>query len=350
MTDTTARPMLSASAGLMRWLVEQRASLAATTYQTNRLFLFGTKPDGGMRAHERRIDNCKGFWTDGQTIWLSSRAMLWRFENDLPANRATERGATRRFVPREARVTGEIDVHDLALGDTGEGIAPIAVATAWNCLATVSERASFRVLWRPPFVSALVGEDRCHLNGLAMDGARPAFVTAVSRSDVSDGWRERRRDGGVVIDVASNEIVATGLSMPHSPRLHDGRLWLLNSGTGEFGWIDRDSGRFEPVAFCPGFARGLAFLGRRAVIGLSKARNRTFEGLALQERLEAKDAEARCGLVVVDLDSGVTTDWLRFEDPVAELYDVAVLPGVRQAEAVGFIGDDICEQVTVEGG
>ena len=342
--------MLSASAGLMHWLVERRASLAATTYQTNRLFLFGAKPDGGMRAHERRIDNCKGFWTDGQTVWLSSRAMLWRFENDLPPDRMTKRGATRRFVPREGRVTGEIDIHDLALGDTGDGIAPIAVATAWNCLVTVSEKASFRVVWRPPFISALVGEDRCHLNGLAMDGDRPAFVTAVSRSDVADGWRERRRDGGVVIDVASGEIVTTGLSMPHSPRLHAGKLWLLNSGTGEFGWIDQASGRFEAVAFCPGFARGLAFLDGHAIIGLSKPRNLTFEGLDLQERLEAKDAEARCGLIVVDLESGMTTDWLRFDAPVTELYDVAVLPGVRQAEAVGFIGEDICERVTVEGG
>jgi len=168
------------------------------------------------------------------------------------------------------------------------------------------------------------------------------------RSDVDDGWRERRRDGGVVVDVASGEIVATGLSMPHSPRLHEGRLWLLNSGTGEFGWIDQASGRFEAVAFCPGYARGLAFFGGRAVIGLSKPRNLTFEGLALQEQLEAKDTEARCGLVVIDLETGRTTDWLRFKDPVVELYDVTLLPGVVQAEAVGFLGDAIRERVTVE--
>src|SRR5258705_76299 len=93
------------------------------------------------------------------------------------------------------------------------------------------------------------------------------------------------------------ENVASGLSMPHSPRLYDGRLWLLNSGTGEFGTVDRASGAFTPVAFCPGYARGLAFAGRHAVIGLSRPRrNRTFEGLALDERLSAKDAVARCGL------------------------------------------------------
>jgi uncharacterized protein (TIGR03032 family) len=348
MTEIPAAPALSASAGLGQWLNEVRGSIALTTYQAGRLFLVGSKPDGGLRAHERRIEQCQGLWTDGDTLWLSSRAMLWRFANDLAAGETTERGATRRFVPREARVTGAIDVHDIAIGDTGGGTGPIFVATAWNCLATISEQASFRPLWRPPFVSALVAEDRCHLNGLAMDGARPAFVTAVSRSDVADGWRERRRDGGVVIDVASGEVVAGGLSMPHSPRLHDGRLWLLNSGTGEFGWIDTASGRFEPVAFCPGYARGLAFCGRRAVIGLSRPRNMTFEGLALQDRLEAKDTEPRCGLIVVDLDSGRTVEWLRFTDPIAELYDVAVLPGVPQAEAVGFVGEAINERIAVE--
>ena len=348
MTESSGAPAITASVGLSKWLAEKQASIALTTYQAGRLFLIGTMPDGGMRAHERRIEHCQGLWTDGDALWLSSRAILWRFANDLLRDETTERGATRRFVPREGRVTGALDIHDIALGDTGSGTGPIFVATAWNCLATVSDRASFKPLWRPPFVSALVAEDRCHLNGLAMDGARPAYVTAVSRSDVADGWRERRRDGGVVIDVASGEIVATGLSMPHSPRLHEGRLWLLNSGTGEFGWIDPASGRFEPVAFCPGYARGLAFLGRRAVIGLSKPRNLTFGGLALQEQLEAKDTEARCGLIVIDLDSGRTADWLRIADPVTELYDVAMLPGVVQAEAVGFIGDAIRERVTVE--
>ena len=247
-------------------------------------------------------------------------------------------------------MTGEIDIHDIGMGDVGEGAAgPIFVNAAFNCLATISDHFSFRALWRPPFISALVGEDRCHLNGLAMDEDRPAFVTAVSRSDVADGWRERRRDGGVIVDMASGEIVASGLSMPHSPRLHDGRLWLLNSGTGEFGWVDQASGRFEPVAFCPGYARGLAFVGPYAVIGLSRPRSdATFDGLELQDRLEAKDALPRCGLIVVDLETGRVVEWLRFEGIIEELYDVALLAGVAQAEAVGFVGEDIRRLVTVE--
>ena len=332
------------------WTAEADCSLALTTYQRGRLFFLGRKPDGGIRAHERLIEQCQGLWTDGQTLWTSGLHTLWRFENDLGPGQLTDKGADRRFAPREGRVTGRIDIHDIAVGNTGAGDGVIFVNTLYGCLATVSDTASFRPVWKPPFLSALVPEDRCHLNGLAMDGGRPAYATAVSRSDVADGWRERRRDGGVVIDVDSGEIVGAGLSMPHSPRLYDGRLWVLNSGAGEFGTVDVADGRFSPVAFCPGYARGLAFVGRHAVIGLSKPRhNATFDGLVLDERLQAKDAAPRCGLLVVDIDTGRTVEWLRFAHTIEELYDVAVLPAVRQAEAIGFRAEDIQRAITVEG-
>lgn len=342
--------MILSSPGLPAWLAAQGVSLALTTYQAGRLFFIGRKPDGGLRAHERLIEHCQGLWTDGHELWTSGKSVLWRFRNDLREGARTERGADRRFAPREGRVTGATDIHDIAVGETGDGTrGPIFVATAFNCLATISDDASFRPLWRPSFISALVGEDRCHLNGLTMEGGRPAFVSAVSRSDVADGWRDRRRDGGVVIDVASGEAIATGLSMPHSPRLHDGKLWVLNSGRGELGTIDPADGAFTPVAFCPGYARGLAFAGKYAVIGLSRPRrNQTFEGLELDERLARADAVPRCGLLIVDLETGRTVEWLRFEHSIDELYDVAVLAGVTQAEAIGFRGDEIEQAVTVE--
>lgn len=353
LTRANPNPLLL-SQGMGDWLAASDCSLALTTYQAGRLFLIGRKPDGSIRANERLIEQCQGLWTDGRSLWTSGLYALWRFENDLAGDAARADGVDRRFVPREGRVTGQIDVHDIGIGDLGQfggapGRGPIFVTTAYNCLATTSETDSFRPLWRPPFISALIAEDRCHLNGLAMDGDRAAFVSAVSRSDVADGWRERRRDGGVVLDIASGEAVATGLSMPHSPRLYDGRLWVLNSGRGELCTIDPATGELTVIAFCPGYARGLAFVGRHAVIGLSRPRrNQTFEGLELGERLAARDAEPRCGLIVVDIDTGRTIEWLRFEHTIDELYDVAVLPGVRQPEAVGFKGDQIKQLVSVE--
>ena len=226
---------------------------------------------------------------------------------------------------------------------------PVFVNTLFSCLARPSGTHSFTPVWQPRFISRLAAEDRCHLNGLAMRDGRPAFVTLVGPSDVADGWREHRRSGGLVIDVASGEAVAGGLSMPHSPRWHGGRLWLLNSGTGEFGHVDLATGRFEPVAFCPGYARGLAFIDGFAVIGLSRPRAKTptFEGLALGERLEQKGAEPRCGLHVVDLATGDASHWLRIEGVVEELYDVIALPGLRRPMALGFMTDEIRRVIRV---
>lgn len=334
--------MVAMSAGFGDWLKATGGSLALSTYQTGRLILVGRRPDGAVRLHERRLEFCQGLWSDGRTLWASTVHSLVRFENDLAPDERLENGVDARFAPRETRITGAIDVHDIGMARLDGQRRPLFVSTAFNCLATTSESHSFREVWRPPFVSSLVGEDRCHLNGLAMDGDRPAFVTAVGRSDVAGGWRDHRREGGVIVDVDSGEIVLGGLSMPHSPRLYRGRLWVLDSGRGEFLAIDPATGERTTVAFCPGYARGLAFVGDYAVIGLSRPRNnQTFDGLELDERLSEKGAVPRCGLEVIDLRDGSAVAWLRFEHTLQELYDVAALPGVAQAEAIGFMGDDI---------
>jgi uncharacterized protein (TIGR03032 family) len=275
---------------------------------------------------------------------LNSLYQLWRFENVLEPGQ-THNGYDRLYVPQISYVTGDLDGHDLALSDTQQ---VVFVNTLFSCLATVSDRNSFIPLWQPSFISKLAAEDRCHLNGLAMRDGQPRYVTAVSTSDVADGWRDRRKDGGCAIDVESNEIIVTGLSMPHSPRWYKDKLWLLNSGTGEFGYVDSLRGTFEPVTFCPGYLRGLAFCGDFAVVGLSKPRhNKTFSGLALDEQLQAKNVEPRCGLLVIDLRTGDIVHWLRIQGIVEELYDVAVLAGARCPMAIGLKSDEICRVITI---
>ena len=327
------------------WLAEQRLSLAFTTYQAGKLFFIGlTPPEGRLSIFERTFNRCMGLCADGDTLWMSSLYQLWRFENALEPGRAHD-GYDRLYVPQVGYVTGDLDIHDVAVDGDGR---VVFVNTLFSCLATTSERHSFEPIWRPPFVTRLAAEDRCHLNGLAMENGRPRYVTAVSRSDVADGWRDRRTDGGCVIDVESGEIDVSGLSMPHSPRLHQGRLWLLDSGTGFLGTVDTDAGAFEPVAFCPGYTRGLCFSGTFAILGLSKARgNRTFSGLELDKNLAERDGEARCGLVVVDLKSGDAVHWLRIEGVIEELYDVVTLPGAIRPMALGFKTDEIRRTISV---
>lgn len=323
------------------WLTEQRVSLAFSTYQTGKLFLLGVKPDGGLSVFERTFNRCLGLWSDGQTIWMSSLYQLWRFENVLEAGQLSE-GFDRLYVPRMGYITGDLDVHDVAVDANGE---VIFVNTLFGCLAMTSLRYNFEPLWRPTFLSKLTAEDRCHLNGLAMEQGQPRYVTACSQTDVVDGWRDSRVDGGCVLDVSSGEVVARGLSMPHSPRLYRDRLWLLESGRGNFGFVDRSTGRFETVAFCPGYPRGLTFVGHDAVVGVSKPREKTFAGLPLDDELARRNATAQCGLYVIDLDSGDVRHWLRIEGVVEELYDVVVLPEVRRPKALGFKTDEIRHNV-----
>jgi uncharacterized protein (TIGR03032 family) len=345
---TTATPALglTASRQLPHWLAEQRISLAFTTYQAGKLFFVGVQPDRSLSIFERTFNRCMGLCAHGNTLWMSSLVQLWRFENVL-APGATHEGYDALFVPQLGYTTGDLDIHDIAVDGDG---APVFVNTLFGCLARPSVTHSFRPVWRPPFLSKLAPEDRCHLNGLAMRDGQPGWVTATSRSDVADGWRDRRTSGGCVLDVATGDVVVDGLSMPHSPRWYRDRLWLLDSGSGWFGWVDPSRGVFERVCFCPGFARGLGFSGDFAVVGLSKPRdNSTFTDLAIADELRRRDADARCGLQIIDLRTGDAVHWLRLEGVVSELYDVVPLPGIRRPMALGFVTDEIRRMLTIEG-
>lgn len=331
---------IGASRGFTSWMARQNVSFAFSTYQVGKIFVVGVNDRDQLSVTERTFPRCMGLATgnDGQTLWLSSLYQVWRLENFLDPGQL-HAGYDRLYVPQASWITGDLDIHDMTVAADGR---PIFVNTVFSCLARLSENRSFEVVWKPPFISKLAAEDRCHLNGLAAEAGVPRFVTAVSCSDVPAGWRDRRQDGGVVLEVPSGEVVCAGLSMPHSPRLYQGKLYVHNSGTGEFGWIDQQRGRFEPMAFCPGYLRGLAFAGNYALVGLSKPRHDgSFGGLALDDALRKRDAEPRCGVMVIDLTSGDVIEWFSLSGLVSELYDVVSLPAVRRPTVIGTMGDDI---------
>lgn len=330
---------VNTSRQLLSWIAEQKCSLAFTTYQAGKLFLLGTGADRRLSVFERSFERCMGLAVVQDSLYMASLYQIWRFNNVLPPGQVSN-GYDRLYVPQASWVTGDVDCHDLAVDARGR---VMFVNTLFSCLCVTDPQSSFVPVWQPPFITRLAAEDRCHLNGLAMENGVPRYVTAVSRTDVHEGWREHRREGGVVIDVNTNAIVCEGLSMPHSPRMHGGRLWLLDSGTGRFGWVDVESGRFESVCFCPGYARGLSFIGDFAVIGLSKPRgdNKTFQGLALDDALARAQVGARCGLMVVDLRTGDVVHSVTVQGVVDELYDVALLPHVYRPSALGFKTDEI---------
>jgi len=344
---------ISCSRGFAAWLRAHDCSLGFTSYQSGRLYLVGRNGKGGVSFHERFFQRAMGLWGSPQRLLLSTIYQIWRFENVLGPGevyRVPEGNGQadydRHYVPRFATTTGDIDVHEIGVMADGR---IVFVNTAYSCLATLSQTHSFQPYWTPPFITKLAHEDRCHLNGMAMRDGRPAYVTAVSRADVVNGWRERRAEGGLIMDVATNEVVTDRLSMPHSPRWHEGALYVLNSGTGHFGRVGQDGG-FEPIAFCPGFLRGLQFHAGHAIVGLSLPRNGSFAGLALDAELKKRDAEPWCGVQIINLATGDIVQWIRLEGEVTELFDVCVLPGVRRPMSTGILTDDIHRMVTIDRG
>jgi uncharacterized protein (TIGR03032 family) len=153
------------------------------------------------------------------------------------------------------------------------------------------------------------------------------YATALGRTDTVGGWRADKRAGGILMDIPANEIIATGFSMPHSPRWHAGRLWILDSGNGGMGVVDPQTGRYEEVCRLPGFTRGMDFVGPYAFVGLSQVReSATFSGIKIAEQ---KPEERACGIWVVDTRSGQVVGWVKFTHAVQEIFAVQVLPGKR---------------------
>jgi uncharacterized protein (TIGR03032 family) len=331
--DSSPPYSVRASAGFSSWLHEQNAAIAVTTYQIGKLFLIGAPAPDRLSVTERTFERCLGVATVGESLYLAGLNNILRFENVVPKGQNLE-GHDAVYAPQIAWYTGDVFAHDVGVLPSGR---PLFVNTLFSCIATVDETTSFRPVWQPPFVTALRPEDRCHLNGLAMEDGRPRFVTAAGQTDGPRGWREARIGNGCVVDVASDEIVASGLTMPHSPRLHDGRLYLSNAGTGELGEIELATGRFNPIVFCPGFARGVAFGGDKLLVGLSLPRqHRDFSGLPLDDRLKREGLEPRCMIQVIDSARGAIEHWLALGGVVRELYDIACIPGVRTPMVVGF--------------
>jgi uncharacterized protein (TIGR03032 family) len=308
------------------WLSQASGSIVLTTYQAGKVGMIGW--DGRqVTLLFRDFPKPMGLDLDGPRMLLATHHQVIELANaPLLAYEFLEGQPGRYdalYLPRVTHDTGDLNVHDVAFGADGLWL----VNTRFSCLCGPSRDYSFIPRWRPPFLTEVVPEDRCHLNGLAMESGRPRFVTALGETDVVGGWRERKADGGVVIDVPSGEVVLRGLCMPHSPRLHDGSLWVLNSGRGELWRIDRESLRHEVVCTLPGYLRGLCFVGSVALVGLSTIREKhIFGGLAVQER----SPRLHCGVAIVDVRTRRQLGLFEFTEGCTELFDVRFLPDVRR--------------------
>jgi uncharacterized protein (TIGR03032 family) len=333
-------------------LQETSCTIAVTTYQAGKLVLL-RNDRGVLNTHFRGFNKPMGLAIGHNRLAIGTAFDIWEFHN-VPAvcPKLTPPDAHDAcFLPRRSHITGDVQIHEMAW----IGNALWFVNTAFSCLATRSEENSFQPQWRPPFITKLLPGDCCHLNGLAVRDGQVRYVTALGETNSPGGWRENKRDGGILMDVAENQIIARGLSMPHSPRWYRDRLWLLESGQGSLGWIDLATGKYESMIQLPGFTRGLSFYGPLAFVGLSQVReSATFSGIPLVDRLE----ERICGVWVINIETGQAIAFCRFEDAVQEIFAVELLSGMRYPDlinddpeliAASYVLDDASlQQVPVE--
>ena len=228
------------------------------------------------------------------------------------------------FLPRQSITTGQIGIHEISW----IGRELWVVNTRFSCLCTLNKDYSFVPQWRPKFITGLASEDRCHLNGLAIRDGKPKYVTALGETDTPAGWRPNKAKGGCLIDIESGEFISQGLSMPHSPRWYDGKLWVMESGAGSLSTVDLATGKLTTVTLLPGFTRGLDFWGPYALIGLSQVRESAmFSGIPITDRLAVEDR--KCGVWAVDTRNGQIVAFLEFQEGVQEIFAVQILPGIR---------------------
>jgi uncharacterized protein (TIGR03032 family) len=316
------------SASMPRLLSEAGCSLLISTYQAGQLVAVGTSEDQ-LSFSFRRFEKPMGVAVGGDRIAVAGKDQIWSLPDhpDLASAISPAGRHDRCWLPRSSSVTGPIRCHEIAWGTTDTGEPDLwIVNTLFSCLAGLDPRYNFVPRWRPPFISALAPQDRCHLNGLAMRDGSPAFVTVLSATDTPAGWRAMNDNCGSVLDVGSGEVVTTGLAMPHSPRWHDGNLFVLNSGMGRLERIDLPTGRRDEVAVLPGYARGLAFHHDLAFVGLSRIRESVIFG---RVPIAAYSDQLKCGVGVIDLSTGNTIATLQFANGVEEIFDVQTVPGAR---------------------
>ena len=323
-TDEQVRIECAASPEFQGWMAQAGGSLMVSTYQAGKVASIGW--DGRqVTLLMREFDKPLGLAIQGNRLALATRHEISLFANapllahDYQQDRPGRYDAL--YLPRTTYHTGDLNTHDLVF----EGDHIVAANTRFSCLSQLSSDFNFVPIWKPPFVSDVVPEDRCHLNGIAVRDGAVKYVTALGTTDTAGSWREKKADGGVLIDIHTNEIVTGGLSMPHSPRWYNDRLWVLNSGTGELLTIDPNDGRSTVACGLPGYLRGLCFVGPYALVGLCKIREKhIFGGLPIQQR----HASLRCGVAIVDLRSGMHVGMFEFTAGCEELYDVQFVPGV----------------------
>lgn len=309
------------SNNLVSLLHSLQLCLSFSTYQAGKLGLVTVK-EGSLQIGFHNFERAMGVAINRTQMAVGGKDWVYFLRNDLNiASQIEPPGSYDAcFLTRGGQYTGDISIHDLAWGNQELWL----VNTRFSCLSTLSKNHNFIPQWRPHFISAIAPEDRCHLNGLAMVGGMPKYVTVLGQTNDPGGWRPGKANSGCLLEVPSSRVITQGLSMPHSPRWYHNLLWVLNSGCGELITVDIVSGKQNKVVALPGYTRGLTLHGKYAFVGLSKIRETAiFGNLPISDRL--KD-NLKCGIAVVNWQEKKLVGCLEFHQGIEEIFDVQLVP------------------------
>jgi len=327
------------SRGFIKWFEENNCSVMFTSYKTNRTYIMNVF-NNSLELRSALMARPTGITIseDTKTLAISNMGNIIRYTNS-GAGTFDGNKYDAMFYPVCWHINGDTDVHDLRINKSGQ---LYYCSSEYNCIAKTSSESTFNIEYTPPWITKTYSEilkkevppaeDRCHLNGLVLDDATglPRYVTAACNLNYEAAWRDHINKG-VLYDIKENKFITSGLSFPHSPRFYLGKLWVLESGTGYFGYII--DGKFQPKKFIPGFLRGLDFINNYAVVCASSDRHdAAFEHIPLGRILKSQSRDARVGIFIIDLDTYTIKEHFEFKKKtngtLPEMYDVIILPNI----------------------
>lgn len=326
---------------LLKFLASNDITIAVSSYQSHQILAIGvndvdTDPD--LSIYICPITRCMGMARYKDRVVISNIGSLIVYNHISGTDTPKHGYFTGSYQPRFQYHSPDVDIHDLKVTNTGI----YYISATYNCIAMPSLEKTFEPYWIPPWITLSTDindptkkymrrEDCCHLNGLCCVDEKPKYVTSASRGNILGHWRTHKSEG-FVYDIQKNEVVCEDIHSPHSPNWYRDQLWVFESGTGYFGYVDFKTKSFVKKIFLPGFLRGLTFHDKYAIACLSKDRHdHAFHDLPLRENLRCNGTPGQCGFRVIDMDTFSVIEEFTFgsQSGITELYDVICLPGNR---------------------
>ena len=316
-------------------LQQLNCTIALSTFQAGKVILISAKNENELVQLPRTFKKAMGIAIEKNKMAIATKneVILLKNSKELAFHYPKRSGTyDAMWMPRGTFYSGGVDIHDLHFGKEGE---LWAINTSFSCLCIINAEHSFTPRWQPHFISKLASEDRCHLNGLAMQNGEPMFVSALGKGDAAQSWRENITSGGILMHIPSNEIILSGLAMPHTPRIYDGKLYCLLSAAEKLICIDPENGTYDEVAHIPGFVRGMAKYDDYLFIATSKLRKNssTFRHLKIAEKADV------ASVVVLHLPTGAVVGKLTYHASVDEIYDIQILPEMVRPNIINTYGE-----------